>query len=290
MKKVISGVVACVLSGGLSLAAQEQQVFKGEICLGPAEPAATLETNQTTAQCTNTLVRKHASYVLSNPENKTVYRLDDQGKFKALAGENVIVSGILDKTTATIRVIDVIRVVPLKIMQAKSVYIDCDACLRGMAAAWWAAFQELTEWGRFDVVPDPKKADLIFLFSANPYLGDYVTRDGPDKRPVFVKITFMDVIDPRTGESLWHDSRQWGSWFVTEATRDLFFEFKEQLAVGESQDEWLLFLLDKNRDGKVSKQEFLKFMDAEFDRLDTNNDGELDANELKQLRIVSVGK
>jgi hypothetical protein len=100
----------------------------------------------------------------------------------------------------------------------------------------------------------------------------------------------MDVIDPRTGESLWHDSRQWGSWFVTEATRDLFFEFKEQLAVGESQDEWLLFLLDKNRDGKVSKQEFLKFMDAEFDRLDTNNDGELDANELKQLRIVSVGK
>ena len=35
---------------------------------------------------------------------------------------------------------------------------------------------------------------------------------------------------------------------------------------------------------------FLKFMDAEFDRLDTNKDGELDANELKRLRVVNVGK
>jgi len=31
-------------------------------------------------------------------------------------------------------------------------------------------------------------------------------------------------------------------------------------------------------------------MDAEFDGLDTDNDGKLDANELKQLRVVSIGK
>jgi hypothetical protein len=289
MKKTIFRAFTFVLLGGLSVAAQEQQVFKGEICWVPAEHAAVLEKNPAGAQCTANL-GKHAKYVLSSPENDTAYQLDNQGRFKALIGEQVIVSGILDRDTGTIHVTDVIRAVPQQILKAKSVYIDCDACLRAMADAWWAAFEELTEWGRFDVVPDPKKADLIFLFSANPYLGDYVTRDGPDKRPVFIKITFMDVVDPKTGKSLWSDSRELGSWFVAPATRELFHEFKEQLAVGETQDARLLFLLDKDKDGKVSKQEFLKFMDAEFDRLDTDNDGELDTNELSHLRVVSVDK
>jgi hypothetical protein len=179
---------------------------------------------------------------------------------------------------------------PPKVMHARSVYIDCDACPRGMAAAWWAAFQSVTEWGRFDIVPDPNKADLVLWLSANPYLGDYLTRDGPDTRAVGVKITFMNIIDPSTGESLWEDFRQWGSWYVPEATRDLLYEFKEHVAMGETQNDRLLFLMDQKGDGKISKQEFLKFMDAEFDRLDVNKDGELDADELKQLRVVSVGK
>ncbi len=93
-----------------------------------------------------------------------------------------------------------------------------------MAAAWRAAFEELSDWGRYDIDPDPKKADLIFLFSANPYLGDYVTRDGPDKRGVAVDITYMNVVDPQTGENLWGDSRQWGSLFVAKATKDLIEE------------------------------------------------------------------
>ena len=125
------------------------------------------------------------------------------------------------------------RALPPKVTQAKSVYIDCDACPRGMAAAWLAAFQALTDWGRFDITPDPKKADLIFLFSANPYLGDYVTRDGPDKRPVGIDITYMDVVDPHTGESYWDDSKQWGAFFVARATKDLIGEFKEELEIEE---------------------------------------------------------
>jgi hypothetical protein len=102
-----------------------------------------------------------------------------------------------------------------------------------MAAAWLAAFEGLTDWGRFDITPDPRKADLIFLFSANPYLGDYVTRDGPDKRPVAVDITYMDVVDPKTGESYWNDSKQWGAFFVARATKDLIAEFKQQLEIEE---------------------------------------------------------
>ncbi len=38
----------------------------------------------------------------------------------------------------------------------------------------------------------------------------------------------------------------------------------------------LLQLMDKDRDGKLSRAEFMKFMNDEFDRLDVNKYGRLD--------------
>ena len=233
LRKTIVGIAACVLIGALSLAAQGIQVFKGKICREPGGRATSLEKNRATAQCTVTRAKRGAKYVLSDPENETVYQLDGHNKPKAFAGDNVVVIGTLDKATGIIDVGDMFRALPPKVTRAKSVYIDCDACPRGMAAAWRAAFQELMEWGRFDLTPDPRKADLIFMFSANPYLGDYVTRDGPDKRPVSVDITYMSVVDPGTGESFWDDSKQWGALFVARATKDLIVEFKDLLEFEE---------------------------------------------------------
>ena len=48
---------------------------------------------------------------------------------------------------------------------------------------------------------------------------------------------------------------------------------------------YLLQLMDKDKDGTVSRQEFMKFMSDEFDRLDVNKDRELDANELAQTHL-----
>jgi EF hand len=53
--------------------------------------------------------------------------------------------------------------------------------------------------------------------------------------------------------------------------------------------------MDINRKGKISKQEWMKFMEAEFDRLDVEKDGELDFKEIAQSRLrasysVSLGK
>ena len=45
----------------------------------------------------------------------------------------------------------------------------------------------------------------------------------------------------------------------------------------------LLQLMDTDKNGKVSKEEFMKFMEAEFDYADKSKDGQLDPNELKQL-------
>lgn len=294
IERAIAGVAGWILFGALSLAAQGEQAFKGEItkcmCSAPVEHTVMFEKSGTTAPCTIACVRSGAKYVLSNAENKTVYQLDNQRKPKAFAGKNVVVIGTLDETTGTIHVSDMFHALPPKVTQAKSVYMLCDACLRGVAAAKPAAFQELADWGRFDLLSNRENVDLIFLFSTNPYLGDYGTRDGPDTRPVRVDITYMNVIDPRTGENLWGDSRQWGSWFVAKATKDLIVEFREQLEAGDSPAERLLYRMDKDRDGGVSKQEFLDYMSAEFDRLDTNKDGKLDADELKQLRVLNVGK
>jgi hypothetical protein len=60
---------------------------------------------------------------------------------------------------------------------------------------------------------------------------------------------------------------------------------EKKLAAGEKEAKKLLLLMDKDMSGKVSKQEFMAFMEAEFERLDINRDGELDVKELTDSRV-----
>ena len=66
------------------------------------------------------------------------------------------------------------------------------------------------------------------------------------------------------------------------------------LALGEDEVKQLLLLMDADKTGKLSKQEFMNFMSAEFDRLDKDKSGELDQKELEQSQIrasrPAVGK
>ena len=59
----------------------------------------------------------------------------------------------------------------------------------------------------------------------------------------------------------------------------------QKLAAGTAATKQLLLLMDTDKSGKVSRQEFMTFMTAEFDRLDVNHDGELDVKELTQLQV-----
>lgn len=58
-------------------------------------------------------------------------------------------------------------------------------------------------------------------------------------------------------------------------------------AAGEELARELLRLMDTDKNGKVSRQEFMRFMEAEFDRLDVDHSGELTVRELS--RFPSVG-
>lgn len=62
-----------------------------------------------------------------------------------------------------------------------------------------------------------------------------------------------------------------------------------RLDSGLKQTMQLLVLMETDPSGKVSKAEFMRFMEAEFDKLDKNNDGELDVKELSQSRYYVHG-
>ena len=62
-------------------------------------------------------------------------------------------------------------------------------------------------------------------------------------------------------------------------------EQEKKLAEATEAAKKLLLLMDTDKSGKVSKQEWMKFMEAEFNRLDTNHDGELDVKELTQSQM-----
>jgi Ca2+-binding EF-hand superfamily protein len=57
---------------------------------------------------------------------------------------------------------------------------------------------------------------------------------------------------------------------------------QDNLALGEAEVKKLLLLMDTDNDGKVSKQGFMSFMEAEFNRLDKKKEGKLDVKELTQ--------
>jgi hypothetical protein len=111
------------------------------------------------------------------------------------------------------------------ILSAKTVYFDNRT---GDDSVGTVAVAQLKKWGRFQVVHEKHKADLILLLSADRYHGGYiilasgqtgtVDADGHIQEDVIpnynrlapVRDAYLTVIDPTTGKSLWTDSHVWG--------------------------------------------------------------------------------
>jgi hypothetical protein len=60
---------------------------------------------------------------------------------------------------------------------------------------------------------------------------------------------------------------------------------QDRLAIGEQNIRQLLLLMNTDKNGMVSKEEYTRFMDAEFHRLDKENRGELNALQLNQSTL-----
>lgn len=68
---------------------------------------------------------------------------------------------------------------------------------------------------------------------------------------------------------------------------------QNRLAIAEDQIKQLLGLMDADKNGKVSKEQYMKFMEAEFERLDKDGKGVLDVRELTKSTLTAsrfVGK
>jgi Ca2+-binding EF-hand superfamily protein len=62
-------------------------------------------------------------------------------------------------------------------------------------------------------------------------------------------------------------------------------EKERKLAAATDAAKQLLPVMDTNKSGKVSREEWMKFMEGKFDRLDTDHKGQLDVKELTQSRV-----
>lgn len=65
---------------------------------------------------------------------------------------------------------------------------------------------------------------------------------------------------------------------------------QDKVALGADEVKELVQLMDTDKNGKVSRQEFMAFMSREFDRLDKDKSGELDPKELSESLIRPAAK
>jgi len=72
---------------------------------------------------------------------------------------------------------------------------------------------------------------------------------------------------------------------TTFAQKDSVPKPQNNLALGADEVKRLMLLIAPNEHGEITKQECMKFMEAEFDRLDKDKSAVLDAKELAQSRV-----
>jgi hypothetical protein len=65
---------------------------------------------------------------------------------------------------------------------------------------------------------------------------------------------------------------------------------QNKLALGEDQVRQLVLLMETDPRGKVSKQQYMKFMEAEFERLDRDKNGELDVKALTHSTTLTAAR
>lgn len=112
MRKLIMTAAVCCMFLVTGLVAKAA-TFKGEImdsqCAKMGSHAVMMKKEglPDAKSCSQACVKMGGKYVLYNSATKRIYQLDDQTKAADLAGENVTVTGTLDRSTRTIHVTNI---------------------------------------------------------------------------------------------------------------------------------------------------------------------------------------
>jgi hypothetical protein len=112
-----------------------------------------------------------------------------------------------------------------KLTAAKTAFFDDQS---EDSAVGGAALAELKKWGRFQLVQQQSQADVIILLSIDPYhSGSAIMANGKmgvvddngnvveapvteHKKSGSSRDAYLTVVDPKTNDPLWSDSRIWG--------------------------------------------------------------------------------
>lgn len=132
---------------------------------------------------------------------------------------------------------------PDALMSAKTVYIDNQTGDSKTKDLW---YQGLTEWGRFNVVADPKVADVVFRITGSSEVTGYNTTGTSDTdaktRVKRKRATTLEVIDAKSQLILWSDTKDTGDFHVTAfyhhsspGTNAIIKELRKRIEEQESQ-------------------------------------------------------
>ena len=121
---------------------------------------------------------------------------------------------------------------PEQLFQAKTAYIDNRS---GEADILDKGYTALKEWGRYDVIQDKAKADIVFVFTVSTetrgsYTAGNVTDNGDVQATTTstrVGYTTMTVLDPSNGQILFSDTRRWH--LFGSATKDAVKELRKRI-------------------------------------------------------------
>jgi hypothetical protein len=126
---------------------------------------------------------------------------------------------------------------PTIVQAAKTIYVENQTT---EAELQNTAYMELTKWGRFQIVDSPKKADCVLRISNGNHVKFVSGDENPpgyevkpakatpsgEEEPIPPGFTRIDLIDPKTGNSLWADQRKTNS---PETARHLLDGFRNAI-------------------------------------------------------------
>lgn len=130
---------------------------------------------------------------------------------------------------------------PEAILSSKTVFIDNHA---GRAEFADRCYDELTKWGKYAVVSDPQKADLIFRITTEIHTVGYTSHAlaTGDENSAYANgtstaiqkgTTYLQVVDRKSSDILWSQGRPYGMFHS--ATRSIIKELRERIEEQQKQ-------------------------------------------------------